>query len=109
MDKPFLAHLSVPRQPAPALPGYYSEDLHIQVVGDGANEVPFVKAHRNVPELLTKTKADREDDDVNAPLASLRMLLTKTAVSPEDDEQCNAVSALRMLLTKTEAEREDDE
>jgi hypothetical protein len=85
-------------------PFFYDSALNLNLIEINGSAVPFVDIPTTpVPELYTKTEADREDDEEGAGLLELQ---TKTLVHREDDDDDYR---LLELLTKTRVERESDD
>ena len=105
MVKPPILNFACSRKTANEdRPFFYDPPLNLNLIEINGSVVPFVDAPPMLtPELYTKTKAPREDDDEGVGLLELQ---TKTLVHREDDDDDYG---LLELLTKTRAERESDD
>lgn len=85
-------------------PFFYDDDSNLNLIEINGSKIPFVDIPTmSVPELYTKTKADREDDEESRGLVELQ---TKTLVWREDDDDDYR---LLELLTETRIPRESDD
>jgi len=106
--QPVLMKNLTQRSETTALPGRYCEKSDIWIIETSSGTQPIIESDQPVFELLTKTEADREQDDQPRLLASI----TKTMAQIEsDDDGQNFVRRNRIaeLMTKTKAEREQDD
>ena len=85
-------------------PFFYDASLNLNLIEINGSVVPFVDIPpMSIPEMYTKTEADREDDEESVGLAELKTL---TRVEREDDDEDYR---LLELFTKTDAIRENDD
>lgn len=79
----------------------YNSDLNI--VQLGSNSIPFIDLKESSCELSTKTRVERERDDMDFHLSEL---LTKSEISRERDDEINVFLELE---TKSFVKRERDD
>ncbi|MCG7871027.1 MAG: hypothetical protein JAZ11_02865 [Candidatus Thiodiazotropha lotti] len=103
---PFLTNYASVRTSSPEITGDYSDLLAMWVVNICGKEVPLIDYQNSAVELITKTLAQRENDDQGGMLAAAE-LATKTDIQAEQDDA--SASACLEMATKTEAEMEHDD
>lgn len=102
--KPLILDFKVSRTDSlsDALPFTYDHSLSMNIVVAGGSTIPFIEFGRSATELMTKTRANRENDD-----ECFRMeMATKTEVRRERDESSDIMLE---LMTKTLTTREADD
>lgn len=111
MDKaqlPLLVGFSVPRTGEDTLPGRYDAGQQVWVVDRSSCAKPIVEVAGDLAEMVTKTFAAPEKDDVQS--MALLEASTKTETVPERDDVAGpSLMALLELATKTKAEPERDD
>lgn len=105
MQKPLVLNFTCLRNTTnQKKPFFYDNELNLNLIEINGFKIPFIDSPSiSTPELYTKTKIDREDDEDSVRLVELQ---TKTLVERESDDDD---FRLLELLTKTEAERESDD
>lgn len=105
-ESPFLAKAAQSRTGVNDMPGHYSDELDMWVVETENGPTPII-AEGALAQLLTKTRADGEEDD-DSPFAL--QFMTKTAQQIEgDDDRPYATNQMLQLLTKTNTVQETDD
>lgn len=83
---------------------FYDNNLHLNLIEIHGSKIPFVDVQPIfTPELYTKTRMVREDDEESVRLVEM---VTKTAARREGDDDDYG---LLELLTKTKKPRESDD
>jgi hypothetical protein len=105
---PLLVGFSVPRTGEDALPGHYDTEQQVWVVDQSSCAKPIVEVAGDLAEMVTKTFAAPEKDDVQSMV--LLEASTKTDAVPERDDVAGpSLMALLELVTKTKAQQERDD
>lgn len=105
---PLLVRFSVLRTADDALPGRYDTEQQVWVVNGCDGVKPIVKVAGDLAELVTKTYARPERDDVES--KAFLETTTKTEARPERDDATEpTLMALLQLATKTKVRQERDD
>ncbi len=103
--EPFLFSLAVPRTGESSFPGRYDAESHVWVLDGCEGPAPLILGEKEAAELVTKTLAFPERDDVGS--NTLLELSTKTETRPERDDPGGA--SVLELSTKTSHQLERDD
>ncbi|MDR5863385.1 hypothetical protein QC758_10475 [Halomonas campisalis] len=103
---PFLAKSAIARTTESSIPGYYCDEMDMWVVETEIGKVPIISKGA-IPQLITKTKVNEEEDD-ESPFSL--QLVTKTEQQIErDDDHPPFFNEVLQLITKTDTVQESDD
>jgi hypothetical protein len=90
------------------LPGAYSREHSVWMVGGGQGARPIVEVRRDLGETATFTKVQAEQDDTDIALAAVGDTATTTRVQAEADDS-DITAATLDIATKTYAQVESED
>lgn len=103
---PFLAKSAIARTSEGSIPGYYCDEMDMWVVETEVSIAPII-SQGIIPQLITKTKVNEEEDD-ESPF--FLQLVTKTEQQIErDDDHPPFFNEVLQLITKTDTIQESDD
>jgi len=101
--KPIILDFATNRKGDDTVPYKYDQDRSMNVITVGNEKKVFIDTNPNDLSMLTKTKVEREKDDIENDILDIR---TKTEVRRERDDNWNP---LLEMTTKTFTRQERDD
>ena len=105
--EPFLLRHATARTDAIPFDGAYCQDLQMWVISAGADMIPVIDCQVEAHIAVSKTHAQREQDDEPF-LSPILDLQTKTEAQLESEDHKSPI-LLASLVTKTDTTRESDD